>query len=355
MFPSLFDSVWIGLDGDLSFRIPTYFAAIVIGFGLAALLAKKDAEKFGLDGQAFTDFLIWMMIAGILGGRFFHVIFDGFLLDYVHLCTNPFAMDGKALLNGNACVSNQECLALQEMGRDVGSICRPDDGRCYPQQDCFRWLKFWAGGLTVYGSLITCAIATTVFAKRYGVSVRKMMDFGGYGIPLGICIGRLGCLGAGCCFGDVCDVEWMSMRFPVGTLAYQHHFDHFHTELTAQWQQGIRESLPVWPTQLISSAYCLAIFLFTYFIVRPRKRFDGQVMIVSVMLYAICRSLVELIRADPRGAVAGFSTSQIIAVVTTAVAVTVLVRMRSSEVPSSHDETPSGSVDGQDDIEDSVE
>lgn len=328
MFPNIFDSAWIGLTGDLHFRIPSYTTAILVGFALAVWIAYREVIRLGIDRQKFMDFAVWMLIVGVLGARVAHVLVDGFFFDYVHLCTNPFLVDGKALASGQACLSNAQCLAAQNTGMDIGAICLPSDGLCYPQQDCFRWLKFWAGGLTVYGSLIACVGFGYLLMKKYDLPVLRIMDMGGYGIPLGIAVGRLGCLAAGCCFGDICHIDGLGIHFPQGTSAYQEHFEHHFEALTAQWQAGVHTSLPVWPTQLISSMYNFAIFCTAYFVVRPRRRYYGQVLLTTVFLYAACRFGIEFFRADPRGGALGLSTSQLLALVTTTAAGLMMFRLR---------------------------
>ncbi len=331
MFPTLFDSRWVGLDGDLRFTIPTYFVALMLGFILAARLSWKDANAAGFEQKQYADFVIWLLIVGIAGGRVLHVFVDGYLMDYIHLCTDPFQLEGRWLASGLPCSGNIDCMTAQQSGRDIGSICRPDDGLCYPAQDCFRWLKFWAGGLTVYGSLLACVAFVVVYAKRHGMRLVKVLDFGGYGVPLGIAIGRLGCFGAGCCYGAVCENP-MGVRFPVGSPAYNEHFDHLHSMLSTQWAQGIQASLPVWPTQLIESAYAFAIFAFVYLWLRPRKTFDGQLILVMGMMYASARFMVEFIRADPRGEALGLSTSQLIAIATIAMCAFFYRKLRPASV-----------------------
>ena len=328
MFPTLFDSAWIGLTGDLAFRVPTYTTMLLLGFVLATWIAHREVVRLGIDRRKFIDFAIWMLIVGVLGSRIMHVFVDGFFWDYVHLCTDPFLVEGKALTSGAPCLSNAECLTAQNAGRDIGAICKPDDGLCYPQQDCFRWLKFWAGGLTVYGSLISCVVVGWVLMKKYDLPVRPIMDMGGYGIPLGLAVGRLGCLASGCCFGAVCEVDGLGIQFPQGTVAYQEHFENHYAALSAQWATGVKTSLPVWPTQLISSLYNFAIFCIAYFVVRPRRRYYGQVLLTTVFLYAACRFGIEFLRDDPRGGLLGLSTSQIMALLTTAAAGWVMFRMR---------------------------
>lgn len=328
MFPTLFDSTWVGLTGDLHFSVPAYTTFLLLGFVLAVWIAHREVVRLGLDRQKFMDFAIWMLIVGVLGSRIMHVLVDGFLMDYVHLCTNPFLVAGKSLPSLEACVSNAQCLAAQNTGLDIGGICLPEDGLCYPQQDCFRWLKFWAGGLTVYGSLIGCVVIGRILMKKYDLPVGPIMDMGGYGIPLGIAVGRLGCLASGCCFGGVCDIEGLGIHFPKGTVAYQEHFTNQYELLSAQWATGVHTSLPVWPTQLISSMYNFAIFCIAYFVVRPRRRYYGQVLLTTVFLYAACRFGIEFLRADPRGGALGLSTSQIFALLTTAAAGLVMWRLR---------------------------
>ncbi len=314
MFPTLFDSSWIGLTGALRFTIPTYFVAIMLGFLGAATLAYQEALDYGIERQKFVDFAIWMLIVGVLGARIMHVFADGFFWDYVHLITDPFKLDGRALSTGHACVSNAQCLAEQHKGFDIGAVCHVTDGLCYPQRDPFRWMKFWAGGLTIYGALIGTVAAGWYIIKKNGWDVWKILDMGGYGIPFGLFMGRLGCLAAGCCFGKVCHIDFLGVRFPQGSLAYQHQFETQYAALNAQWHAGIHSSLPVYPTQLISSGYALCIFLIAYFWVRPNKRFHGQVFLTTAILYPVARFLVEFIRADQRGTILGLSTSQFVSI-----------------------------------------
>lgn len=314
MFPTLFDSAWIGLEGPFAFRLPTYAVAIVVGFLAAALLGWRDAKVIGIDRRVYVDFALWMLVIGVLGSRLAHVLVDGLFFDYVHLCTDPFLLEGRALPDGEACLSNTQCMAEQARGFDIGAVCRPEDGLCYPQADCLRWLKFWSGGMTVYGGLIGCALVTLWFVRRYGLSLREILDLGGYGIPLGLFFGRLGCFASGCCFGDLCSIEALSVRFPVGSTPYQHHYDLHHEALTTQWQTGVEASLAVWPTQLFSSGYALLIFLIAFFVVRPHRSFRGQVFSVTVILYAIARFSIEFLRADPRGGALGLSTSQLVSI-----------------------------------------
>jgi phosphatidylglycerol:prolipoprotein diacylglycerol transferase len=71
-------------------------------------------------------------------------------------------------------------------------------------------------------------------------------------------------------------------------------------------------SLPVHPTQIYESAASLAIAAFCLIYVHPRKRYDGQVFLSFVTLYATARFLIEFLRRDDRGEFLGLSTSQLV-------------------------------------------
>jgi phosphatidylglycerol:prolipoprotein diacylglycerol transferase len=73
---------------------------------------------------------------------------------------------------------------------------------------------------------------------------------------------------------------------------------------------------PLHPTEIYEAIACLAIFFLLAQVAR-RKRFDGQVTLAYVLLYAIARFVIEIYRGDAvRGSVLGgwLSTSQFIAI-----------------------------------------
>jgi phosphatidylglycerol:prolipoprotein diacylglycerol transferase len=73
-------------------------------------------------------------------------------------------------------------------------------------------------------------------------------------------------------------------------------------------------SLPVHPTQIYESAASLAIAAICLMWVHPRKRYDGQVFAAFLVLYAVARFFLEILRRDDRGAIFGLSTSQALGV-----------------------------------------
>jgi phosphatidylglycerol---prolipoprotein diacylglyceryl transferase len=137
---------------------------------------------------------------------------------------------------------------------------------------------FWKGGLVFYGGFI-----------------------GAVAVAIGQALGRLGCFSAGCCWGGACDAHYLfAARFPQESLAYQSQAANHLVPL------GALTTVPIHPTQLYEALGCSLIFLFlTYW--RSRKRFNGELLALYLMLYAPLRATVETFRGDEeRGRVFNF-------------------------------------------------
>ena len=146
----------------------------------------------------------------------------------------------------------------------------------------WRVFYVWEGGLVYYGGLIAATIAGVLFLRRNKLNAAQWSDFAAPGIALGLAFGRMGCFMVGCCHGKVCPpTAEHCMIFPPDAI-------------------GVT-GIPVYPTQLWSIIANLSIAAILFFIVRPRKKFHGEVMAVFFILYSIFRITVEFWRGDPRG------------------------------------------------------
>ena len=273
--------------------IPAYFTLLLIGFALATWLAARLARKDGLNPDTFIDLGLFSVILGVLGARLLHVFVDGYFWDYVHLCTDPSKVTWE--------ITAAQCARAEGIWDAARELCQPS------ARDCFAWAAFWRGGLTYYGGLIAAAAFGVWFLKREGVPLYRGMDIAAIGISLGLVFGRLGCFLGGCCFG-------VNTDGPIGVS-----FPPFSPASESQWRAGLLDaphlaSLPVHPTQLYEAFGCLAITGFLLFWLRPRKRFEGQLMLAFIGLYAILRFVLEFWRADERGELLGLSTSQLLAI-----------------------------------------
>jgi phosphatidylglycerol:prolipoprotein diacylglycerol transferase len=291
---------------------PAYFVLLLSGFIFATGLGVLWARRIGQNPDVIVDLSLAMLLSGVVGSRILHVLADGHFMEYVHLCTNPSLVDWP--------VDRAECLSAAYDG--VWDAAR---GVCHPKAaDCFAWAKFWAGGLTYYGGFLGATAAAVFLLRRDRFPFWKAADMAGFAIPMGLAFGRMGCLLAGCCFGAVTDLPW-GLSFPPRSPASE-------AQLKAHLLQSSRMwSLPVHPTQVYESVASLVVAFVCLFVVLPRKRYDGQVFAASLVLYALARFVVEILRRDDRGGLLGLSTSQLIGLGLVAAAVAIHRRRRSGD------------------------
>ena len=287
--------------GPLHF--PAYFTLLIGGYTIVILLAHREGLRIGLDGNRILDLAMVMLFMGILGARALHVAADDGAWEYYRdLCVAPLEVKGEWLPGARKCTSDDQCAQAEK-----GELCHPTKGTCHQGRDCLRAVKFWYGGLAFYGGLALAAVVGYWFLRRHRMPIWKVGDLAGFAIPLGLVFGRLGCFLTGCCFGEACPTCHGAIAFPSGTPAWEHHVEQGLIPRTAA------ESLPVYPTQLWEAGACLAIFLYLWFWLRKRRRFDGQLFFEFMMLYAVARFAIEFWRDDPRGIFLGLATSQWIA------------------------------------------
>lgn len=130
-------------------------------------------------------------------------------------------------------------------------------------------------GLVFYGGLVGASLATIVYARVQRLSLWRVADCLAPSIALGHGFGRIGCLMTGCCYGRPSDLPW-AIHFP-----------------TDHWSNGIG----VHPTQIYESALNFFLYFGLAWFYR-RKKFDGQVFAVYLVLYAVLRGFVEAFRGD---------------------------------------------------------
>ena len=167
--------------------------------------------------------------------------------------------------------------------------------------------KFWSlgtlqSGGDFYGGFIGALLATFLFfVRNKDVPSWKVADICAPSIALGQAIGRIGCLMAGCCYGKPADLPW-SITF---------------SNPAAKELVGTPLGIPLHPVQLYESLFCLALF-FVLLRQLKKKHFDGQVILLYALSYAVIRFFLEFVRGDSiRGTVfyGWLSTSQFVALI----------------------------------------
>lgn len=143
----------IRIPGWLPDGIPIYGygTMLFLAFLLGTWIAGRRAKKAGISPNHIQDLAIWLFVFGIAGARLTYMIVYGV----------PFA----------------------------------------------HFFRLWDGGLVFYGSVIG-GLVGFVFAyifviRRHHLSGWTIVDVIAPSIALGLCLGRLGCLLNGCCYGNV--------------------------------------------------------------------------------------------------------------------------------------------------------
>jgi phosphatidylglycerol---prolipoprotein diacylglyceryl transferase len=144
-------------------QIHWYGIMYVIGFGIGWWLGRREARRPGSTWkpEQVDDFIFWVMVGGILGGRI------GYVLIYVL----PFQMD----------------------------LLRED--WLYP-------IKIWQGGMSFHGGLVGGLAAMVLYARRYGRRALDVLDFAAPLAGLGICAVRIGNFINGELWGAPTDWKW---------------------------------------------------------------------------------------------------------------------------------------------------
>ena len=151
-------------------------------------------------------------------------------------------------------------------------------------------LQFWSGGLHAGGGIVLLAVAAPFVLGWLRLPLGRFADGFAPTVGIGIAIARLGCFLHGCCFGTLCSWPWC-LTFPRDTYIYQ-----YHTDLGLLPPDAAR-TLPIHPLQLYFAAAGLMITAVALWL-HPRKRYDGEVALVGLVLFSTSTALLEFLRAD---------------------------------------------------------
>jgi phosphatidylglycerol:prolipoprotein diacylglycerol transferase len=144
-----------------------YIAGILLGWVYARAIIRNERNWGGpapLTVGEFDDFVLWVTLGIILGGRVGYVLF----YNLPQFLSHPLEI-----------------------------------------------LQVWNGGMSFHGGFLGCIIATVAFAWRRGVPVLSLGDVACAVAPIGLCLGRLANFINGELWGRLAEVPW-AMVFPRG-------------------------------------------------------------------------------------------------------------------------------------------
>jgi phosphatidylglycerol---prolipoprotein diacylglyceryl transferase len=144
-----------------------YIFGILLGWAYGRAIIRNERNWGGpapLTLLDFDDFILWVTLGIILGGRVGYVLFY-----------NP-----------------QEYI-----------------------EDPIRIFKIWSGGMSFHGGFLGCVVAVMTFAYLHRIPILSLGDIVCAVAPIGLFLGRLANFVNGELWGRVTDVPW-AMVFPLG-------------------------------------------------------------------------------------------------------------------------------------------
>jgi phosphatidylglycerol:prolipoprotein diacylglycerol transferase len=203
-------------------------AALVIGMTLVL----RCGRRIGLASQSLLDATFAAVVGGLIGGRLMYVIVHAG--DFVH--------------------------------------------------DPLGALRVWEGGMMYFGGLVLGVAVGVWTARRKGVPLWPALDCIAPAMGAGQAIGRIACLVAGCCYGQVIEGHWS--RFAAWAIV-------FPIDKNGAGPQGV----PLLPTQILQILEGLALWALGTWMFRRRK-WDGQAFLVTFGVASVSRFLIEGLRGD---------------------------------------------------------
>ncbi len=131
------------------------------------------------------------------------------------------------------------------------------------------------GGLAFFGGLALASLSGFLYLRKVGPNPWKIVDLIIPYVVLGQSIVRIGCFLNGCCYGTPTDLPW-AVSFPPLSAAYAHF-----------------GSTSLHPAQLYQAAANFVIFLL---LLRSRRRYDGEIFLIYLLLYALSRFFIGFLR-----------------------------------------------------------
>jgi phosphatidylglycerol---prolipoprotein diacylglyceryl transferase len=242
-----------------------YGILIMIGVIAATVLAQLEARRRGQDPALVSDLLLWVLFAGILGARIWHI------------------------LTPSPSLTEQGITTLYYMTHPLDAIA------------------IWKGGLGIPGAVIGGAFAVFLFSRKHQLNFATWLDILSPALALGQAIGRWGNFFNQELYGAPINLPWAIYIDP------QHRLPGFENQAYYH------------PLFLYESLWNLANVAFLLWLGRrfgDRLR-SGDIFFIYLLTYPVGRFLLEFIRLDS-SQVAGLNANQTLMAVVALVSISVL-------------------------------
>lgn len=163
-------------------------------------------------------------------------------------------------------------------------------------------LAVWDGGLAIYGGVIFAFLTALWMCRLRKVDTLRMFDLASLGFLIGQGIGRWGNFFNQEAFGGNTTMPWgmTGSIIQTGATGNSNLYD---------------TSLPVHPTFLYESLWCLLGLLVLHLVSKKAYKFKGQIFALYIMWYGAGRFVIEGLRTDSLYfGVTGIRISQVVAI-----------------------------------------
>lgn len=242
------------------FDIAYYGIVIALAMIAGVWLILWEAEKTGQDQDFYMNMLLLSILVGIVGARFYYVVFSW---DYY-------------------------------------------------KDHLLEIFNTRNGGLAIYGGILFGVATACLYGRKKKIHLGKMVDTGCLGLALGQILGRWGNFFNREAFGGYTD-NLLAMQLPVDAVR--------RGEITAQMMEHIQnvkgiDYIQVHPTFLYESMWNVLVLMVLLWY-RRKKKFQGEVFLLYLTGYGLGRAWIEGLRTDQLKITlwgTGFPVSQLLSI-----------------------------------------
>jgi phosphatidylglycerol:prolipoprotein diacylglycerol transferase len=243
---------------------------IMLGALAAAWLADRLARKRGMPDELVWDAMPWLLIAGIIGARIWHIL------------TPPASMVAMGLTTK------------------------------YYLTHPLAMLTIWNGGLGIPGAVMGGVLAMYLYSRKRGVNFPLFLDVVAPGLALAQAIGRWGNFVNQELYGAPSNLPWAITIDPQYRLQAYADVARYH---------------PLFLYEFLLNLAIMGLLLWVGSRFKDRLK-DGDIFFLYLVGYPVVRFCLEFLRLDPSN-VGGINANQtLMAVIAVASVVTLVLRHR---------------------------
>jgi len=247
-----------------------YGIILMLGAVAGAWLATFEAKRRGRDPELVWDLLVYLIVGGVLGARFWHIL------------TPPPSSVEQGITTAYYLTHPLDAIAI------------------------------WKGGLGIPGAVIGGAVVLFFYARKHGLSFAEWADIASPSVALGQAIGRFGNFFNQELYGRPTNLPWKLPIDPAHRLSGFEDQAYFH------------------PLFAYESILNLANMLFLMWITRrfEERLKPGDVFLCYLIFYPVVRFFLDFLRLDA-SEVAGINANQtLMAVVAVGAGMALFLRHR---------------------------